>query len=278
MAGVALAAGSAGVYSLQLRKTTIATPESTAGLGLLGEGYLAFLFVGTLLALVGLKSVFKERGKIIGGEGKSPLSPGWMIPYLLSIRRYRVCFAASTIAYGAFYSVITSMIVYQPSVDFTQTYGAVIPSAMVTPVSAAPLFTPVITAYLTDHLGLLLIPLTFLLAVAISILVGLNFVLAIFAFDSRVRGAGRGWVGGVGAVVGLFTGCPTCAGLFFANVLGGSGAVAVAAGLAYYQPVFILLSVPVLLVTPFLISRSLSKVFKEGCVILATRTQRCQDH
>lgn len=266
--GVGLVVGSAVVYTLQLAQTAIPTPESTGRLGLLGEGYLVALFVGTFLALLGVRLTFRGRVEAIRVEGKSPLSPGWLIPYLLSLRRYRNCFVASAVVYGAFYSVITSMVVYQPGVDFTRAYGAVIPSATVTPVSAAPFFTPVMTAYLTDHLGLLVKPLTFLLAVVISILVGLNFVLAMFALDSRVKGTRRGWVGGVGAVVGLFTGCPTCAGLFFANVLGGSGAIAVAAGLAYYQPVFLLISLPVLLATPYLTSRSLGRVFKEGCVVL----------
>jgi hypothetical protein len=73
----------------------------------------------------------------------------------------------------------------------------------------------------------------------------------------------------VGVLAGLFTGCPTCAGLFFANVVGGVGAVSLAASLSYYQPVFIVLSIPVLVATPFLISRSLSKVFKEGCVVVS---------
>jgi hypothetical protein len=68
--------------------------------------------------------------------------------------------------------------------------------------------------------------------------------------------------------VGLFTGCPTCAGLFFANVLGGAGAVTLATGLASYQPLFILVSLPVLAVTPYLTARSLSKVFREGCVLV----------
>jgi hypothetical protein len=73
----------------------------------------------------------------------------------------------------------------------------------------------------------------------------------------------------LGALVGLFTGCPTCAGLFFANAIGGTGAVSFATLLGYYQPVFIALSIPVLIVTPYLISRSLSKVIKEGCVVIS---------
>ncbi len=68
--------------------------------------------------------------------------------------------------------------------------------------------------------------------------------------------------------MGLFTGCPTCAGLFFANFLAGTGAVGFATILGYYQPAFILLSIPVLVAAPYLTSRSLSRVYREGCVFL----------
>ncbi|HEV2139190.1 MAG TPA: hypothetical protein VGR53_10140, partial [Nitrososphaerales archaeon] len=167
-----------------------------------------------------------------------------------------------------FYAVITSMIVYQPAVDFVQAYGVDFPSIVVAPVFNAPPFSPVVTVYLANHIGLLLVPLTIVLLVATSLLVGLNFALVGFAFGSRAKGLGRGWVGGLGAIVGLFTGCPTCAGLFFANFLGGTGAVSFATLLGYYQPAFILLSIPALLAAPYLTSRSLSKVFREGCVFI----------
>ncbi|MBI3859333.1 MAG: hypothetical protein HY296_03710 [Thaumarchaeota archaeon] len=36
--------------------------------------------------------------------------------------------------------------------------------------------------------------------------------------------------------------------------------------LGYYQPLFVALSIPLLSATPFAISRSLSRVFKDGCV------------
>ena len=173
--------------------------------------------------------------------------------------------------YGFFYAAIIRMIVYQPSVDFVGAYGATIPSLVITPLPGPPLFTPVVTVYLTDYLGLLLVPLTILLAIVISVLVGLNFALAGFAFDSRAREGSKGLAGGIGAIIGLFTGCPTCAGLFFANFLGGTGAVSFATLLGYYQPAFILLSLPVLVAAPYITSRSLSKVFREGCVFLEKR-------
>ncbi len=251
---------------------TFVTPERAVYFGWVAEAYIMILFAAVALVALDLWRMLGNRVRAARQQGFAPLSPGWLVPYVLSVKRYRRYFAASAILYGVFYAVITSMVVYQPTVDFHQAYGAAIPSAIVTPCCGAPLFAPIVTVYLVNHLGLLLIPLTVLLLLTISILVGLNFALAAFAFDSRVKGAGRGWLGGLGAVVGLFTGCPTCAGLFFANILGGAGAVSFATVLADYQPAFVAISIPVLVATPYLISRSLSKVFRDGCVVLQPRS------
>lgn len=266
--GIGMVVVSTAIYANEESLMTFVTPERAAFFILVAETYLLVLLAGVAMGFLGVREFAGNRVKMARDLGFAPLSPTWLIPYVLSLKKYRRYFVASAVFYGLFYSVITSMIVYQPAVDFGQAYGASFPSAIVTPCCGAPLFAPVVTVYVANHLGLLLIPLTVLLLLAISILVGLNFMLTAFAFESRVRGSGKGWVGGLGAVVGLFTGCPTCAGLFFANVLGGSGAVSFAALLAYYQPAFILLSLPVLVATPFLISRSLGKVFREGCVVL----------
>ncbi len=266
--GVLVVVTATAAYTYESLALAVPTPDEVGFLTSVGEVYFGVLLLGVGLALFGIRRAVAERIAAIKGKGLAPLSPGWMIPYVISIRRYRRFFAGSALLYAAFYAVITSMIVIQPTVDFSHAYGVSVPSAQLTPVLSAPLFTPMVTVYIVNHLGLLLTPLTILLLLATSILVGLNFALAVFTFDSRAKGLGRGWVGGMGAVVGLFTGCPTCAGLFFANFLGGAGAVSFVTLLGYYQPAFILLSIPVLLLAPYLTSRSLSKVFREGCVFL----------
>jgi hypothetical protein len=268
LVGILLVAISTTVYAFELTALAIPTPEAVSSLIPSATIYFVVVILCVGLVLLDLRRSILERIAVIRSRGVAPLSPGWLIPYVLSIGKYRRYFLVTAILYGVFYAVITSMIVYHPTVDFAQAYGPSVPSAQVTPVLAAPFLTPVITVYLVNHLGLLLVPLTVLLLVATSVLVGLNSALAGFAFGSRVKGAGKGWVGGMGAVVGLFTGCPTCAGLFFANFLGGAGAVSFAAFLGYYQPVFILISIPVLVAAPYLTSRSLSKVFSNGCVVL----------
>lgn len=256
------------VYSYELALISVPTPESVAYLTIIADVYLLATLGGIALAAFGLRKSVRDKVTAIGQRGLVPLSPRWIIPYVLTLRRYRRVFLASTILYGIFYAIITSMLVYQPTVDFATAYGAAIPSILVTPVTGAPFFTPVLTVYLTNHFGMLLVPLTILLLTIVAVLVGVNSALVVFAFDSRARGSSRNWLGGLGALVGLFTGCPTCAGLFFANSLGGTGAVAFATLLGYYQPAFILFSLPALAVVPYLTSRSLSKVYEDGCVTL----------
>jgi len=251
----------------------VSVPSSGSYLAALGYLYFAILGIGA--SLFGYGVVLALRQERVESEATRTvrLSPSWIFSYLLSQRRYRRLFFASTVLYAAFYSVVTSMIVWQPGVDFFEAYSAHLPSAVLTPCCGAPLLYPEVTVYVANHIGLIIIPLTLLLLLTVSVLVGVNFSLAAFAFDNRARGGGQSFLGGIGAAVGLFTGCPTCAGLFFANVFGGSGAVSLATALTFYQPVFILLAVPVLLLTPYLISRSLSKVFREGCILLPKAVQ-----
>ena len=266
-AGFTLAAISTVLYYLAER-FMVSTPENAGYYTQTALLYLVVLFLGGVIVLLDLRGVVGARIRAIRDSGRAPLSPSWLIPYVLSQKKYARIMAVATVVYGLFYAVITSMLVYEPAVNIAQAYGVAVPSAAVAACCGSPLFIPMVTVYLAAHLALLVIPLTAVLLAAVSALVGLNVAIAAFAYDSQVKGVNRGWLGGLGALVGLFTGCPTCAGLFFANFLGGSGAATFATVLGYYQPVFIVLSLPVLVVAPYLVSRTLSRVFKEGCVLM----------
>ncbi len=259
------------LYSYEEGFMNFVTPNLAIIFAQIAYSYLGVLLVGGFLVVLGVRRFLAQRVALMNSRGVAPLDPGWIVPYVLTQRRFRRYFVVSTVLYGLFYAFVTSIIVYQPTVDFVQAYRAVFPSVLIGPCCGPPLYTPILTVYLVNHLGLLMIPLTVMLLLVVSVLVGVNFALAAFAFSNRVRSSGRSWIGGLGAAVGLFTGCPTCAGLFFANIIGGAGAVSFAALLSYYQPFFIALSIPVLLATPFLISRSLSKVIKEGCVVIGAK-------
>ncbi len=267
MGGVSAAVLATLSYASAQRSFAVATQGLVNGPDTVAAAYLVAMAAAVVAVVLGSWKIVSGRVEVVRAQGFAPVSPGWSVPYVLSVRRYRRLFAVSAALYAAFYAVITSMVVYQPTVDFAQTYGVSVPSAILTP-RGAPLYAPDLIVYLPAHVGIQLIPLTVILLIVISTLVGLNLAVSAFAFDSRARGQARGVTGMLGAAVGLFTGCPTCAGIFFANTLGGSGAASFATLLGYYQPAFILLSLPVLILTLYLTSRSLSRVYREGCVRL----------
>lgn len=227
---------------------------------------LAILFIGILLVLIGLSRYLSEAGVKVRAFELVPIRSRWIVPYILSTKKYGRLFVISSIIYGLFYSFVTSLIVYQPNITFSTEYLVSVPSALVIPFYGAPGQIPVLVVYITEHLGLLLIPLSVILLVTVSLLVGLNISMAAFAYANRPKNYGGQWLGGFGGIVGLFTGCPTCAGLFLANIVGGAGAASVSTLLASSQSFFIGISIPILIITPILISKSLAKVFEGGCL------------
>ena len=263
-------------YSFEQTFMTFVTPERAGVFQSQADLYLLLLTLGSAIIAVSYVKRLRDGTRRIAGLDTVPLGLKSLVPFLLSQKRYVGILVASSLAYGLFYGVVTSVIVYQPSVDFADAYGAGIPSAVVTPCCGPPLMSPVVTVFLTAHLGLLLIPLTVFLLLAVSILVGLNVTISAFAFDNRTRKGGGRWLLGIGGAFGLFTGCPTCAGLFFAGMVGGPGAASLATALAFYQPLFVGITLPVLLAAPVFTARRLSRVFSEGCVVV--RTSQAQSH
>jgi hypothetical protein len=75
------------------------------------------------------------------------------------------------------------------------------------------------------------------------------------------------WFGGVGALLGLFASCPTCAGLAIISLLAGTGALSVSFFFGPLQTVLLLVSIPILIITPLLSARSLLNVDGRACVL-----------
>jgi hypothetical protein len=101
-----------------------------------------------------------------------------------------------------------------------------------------------------------------ILATIVSLLVGFNVALSIFAFRFKksLLQTKTSLAAGIGATSGLFVGCPTCAGSLISALLGigvvGAGGAS-ASVLAPFQTVFIAASIPALVVAPFLTARSI---------------------
>ncbi|MDH3766787.1 MAG: hypothetical protein OER82_13400, partial [Nitrosopumilus sp.] len=168
--------------------------------------------------------------------------------------RSRKIFVVTFIGYGIFFSLVSGTLVYQPEVNFTIHYGATIPSGFIAPCCDGPGYMPKIIVYLTEHVGLQIIPINLVLQVTVSYLVGLNTAIAVSAFTISKKGKGMSTVG---AIMGLFIACPTCAGSFLSIFIGTASGIALSIALAQMQTLFIAISIPVLLITPYIMAKKL---------------------
>ena len=168
----------------------------------------------------------------------------------------RKIFVATFNAYGMFFSLTAGLIVYQPDMIFSHHYDAVIPSAPMNACCGEPGYMPTITVYMTEHIGLQIIPINLVLVVVVSYLVGLNTALAIKAISITKRSGG---LTSIGATTGLFVACPTCVSTFFAIFIGSSGAVTFTVILTQLQTLFVGITIPILLLTPILIAKKMQK-------------------
>ena len=177
-------------------------------------------------------------------------------------RSYWKIMTVAVIGYGIFFSFLSQILVYRSDVSFTKE-GLKVPSVDMIPCCAAPGYMPMLTVYFTDHFLLLIVPINVILAAVVSVLVGFNVALSVFAYRlKKSMHASTSLAGGVGATCGLFVGCPTCAGSLFSALIGigVAGAGTSASVLAPFQTLFIAASMPALVIAPFLIARSIRSV------------------
>jgi hypothetical protein len=175
-------------------------------------------------------------------------------------RDYWKMMIVAAISYGVFFGFLSQILVYRADVSFTEK-GIKVPSFNLIPCCAAPGYMPMFTVYITDHFLILIIPINVILATIVSLLVGFNVALSVFAFRlKKSLQTKTSLAAGIGATSGLFVGCPTCAGSLISALLGigvaGAGGTS-ASVLAPFQTLFIAASIPALVVAPFLTARSI---------------------
>jgi len=178
-----------------------------------------------------------------------------------SNRNYWKIMIVAAVGYGIFFAFLSQILVYRADVSFTEK-GIEVPSLDLIPCCGAVGYLPMLTIYITDHFLILIIPLNVILATIVSLLVGFNVALSIFAFRMKKSSfqTKTSLAAGIGATSGLFVGCPTCAGSLISALLGigvaGAGGTS-ASVLAPFQTLFIAASIPALVVAPFLTARSI---------------------
>ena len=271
LAGLVLTFGVLGLYFLYSWSFTVLTNQVLHVLELFSYLTIILLLVGIVVSISGFWRILKAERRAINQYVQPPLIS--VLAAILGERRYVAMMALVSTGYGLIFAVISSVIIYRPSENFLLEYSAAIPSVLPVVCCDRFGFTPVFSVYLTEHLGLLIIPANLLILIAVSSLVGLNVVLAAYAVAHRPKHANAQWLGGLGAIVGLFTGCPTCAGLFLANMIQQTGGMAMAAsGLAAYQPLFIAITIPLLVAGAILSIQTLRMVMYESCRVVRRHT------
>jgi len=166
----------------------------------------------------------------------------------------RKIFIAIFITYGIFFSLVSGTLVYQPEINFVTHYGATIPSGFIAPCCDGPGYMPKIIIYITEHVGLQVIPINLVLQIIVSYLVALNASIAINAYTISKKGKG---MSSIGAATGLFIACPTCAGTFLSIFIGTASGIGLSILLTQLQTLFIALSIPILIITPYILAKKL---------------------
>jgi len=199
----------------------------------------------------------------------TPDSVRFMLADALSSRGdLRIGFAAA-MGYAAVYLFVSGVVVFQPGVNSGAWIGFSPLSWNVAACCGSVGTVPALIFYLAPqaHLALQILPLDALFAVVVPILVGFNVTVAAHSVRNKVVRGNVGWISTLGILTGLFTGCPTCAGLFLASAFGGLGATSLAVALAPYQMLFVVFSIPLLVASPFLIVVNARRVVRAACPI-----------
>lgn len=204
--------------------------------------------------------------KIFKAEQKRTINTNTLTFYITSVfsdRWYWKIMAASAIGYGVIFAFLSQIFIYRNDVSFFE-QGVNIPSISVTPCCNLIGYVPMLSIYLTDHFLILLIPINIVLVVAVSVLVGFNVSLNVYALKLTRRFSHTkklsSLLGSVGLTSGLFIGCPTCVGSLFSLLLGFWSGAAISI-LAYFQTVFIVISIPALIVSTILIAKQIKSIY-----------------
>ncbi len=222
------------------------TPSAIDAIQRIAYGFYVILLVSFGAIALGMYRYHREKAENKGRDLSSIIAMTTWNP------KSRRIFVAVFAGYGIFFSLVSGTLVYQPEVTFSYHYGAEIPSGFVAPCCDEPGYMPQIIIYLTEHVGLNIIPINLVLQITVSYLVGLNASIAVNAYAISKKGRGAS---SVGAIAGLFIACPTCAGSFLSVFIGTASAIALSIALTQLQTFFIAISIPILLLTPYIMAR-----------------------
>lgn len=227
-------------------------------------GFFLLELLMTLLIAVGVYLVYRGAKSIEKGR-PSVFS---VISEAFSSKSTMKVAVAIGIAYAAVFAVLSGTLVYQPGVNFASVYGHSTPGYATAVCCGDFGSVPELNLYVSpaSHLGVQLLPLSVLLLVLVPVLVTLNSAVAVHSLRQKSIRTGR-WITSLGAFVGLWTGCPTCAGYFLLSAAGGLGVSAFTFVLDPYQLAFVAVSIPLLVASPFLTAYGVKRGLVSRCAL-----------
>ena len=198
-----------------------------------------------------------------------PDSIGRMVGEALSSRRDVMIGTAAAVAYAIVYLFVSGVMIFQPGANYGAWEGITSPGWSAAACCGSVGTVPAVVVYVAPqaHLALQLLPLDALFAVLVPLLVGFNVTVAVHLLRDRVVRTNAGWMSTLGVLTGLFTGCPTCAGYFLASAVGGLGATSLAIALAPYQVLFVVVSIPLLALSPLFIAFNGRRALRAACPV-----------
>ena len=165
------------IYS-RFQNSELLTPDAIDTLQRLANMFYILLLLSFGAIAYGMYLYHKQKAQSNTKNGQRMGGLLEVIAVLTYNPKSRKIFIITFIGYGIFFSLSSGTLVYQPEVSFSYHYGAQIPSWFIAPCCDNPGYMPAIFVYITDHVGLQVIPINFVLQVMVSYLVGLNMALA----------------------------------------------------------------------------------------------------
>jgi hypothetical protein len=192
---------------------------------------------------------------------------------MITDKKSNIFFLPATLIYGVFYAIISSTLIIRLEGGISHMAGIEkFPSIIM--MQYGPVgYTPTVSVYLNDNMGILIIPINLIILIIISALIGLNVVSSIYACKSYrlekkrhdvivgpVIKNGTKFLSFLGATTSLFAACPTCASFYLFNILAGSLATTIASFTVNYYTLILVLSVPLLIITPIINALNIKKM------------------
>lgn len=256
----------------------------THSLYFFAEVVLFVFFVCISFILIGIKRAFFSTTYY-------ELNPSKLIYYIqssLKSRNYKILFILITTIYFVFFGFLSNFFVFfnndgtvfsvfpnhqhdsmnmtnNDSMNMTNNYY---PKYNLIICCNSLGYVPMLILSINSNFSFLLIPLNFLLGVIISILVGFNITLNIYLLKQikSMKLSKRSFFSFLGMSSGLFVGCPTCAGSFFYSLAGFSSLITFSY-LRMYQIIFVIISIPLLIISMVVMTKLLQKKYLDSCKI-----------